>query len=283
MSSPQWFITGASHGFGLLLSLKALKAGHRVVASVRNKTKSADAVNQIEAAGGQILELDLNESKESITKKVQAIGPIDYLVNNAGFFVLGAVEQVTEQEAHIQLQTNFFGPLFTIQAALPLMRQRRSGTIVNLSSIAAQDPTPASGLYASSKGALEALSSSLAIELAPFNISVLIIEPGAFRTNFLAALTPPSAPLPDGYEGTIAQTATRAYIEKDGKQVGDPQKGVDRIYEAITGESGPAGHLKGKVLRLVIGRDALERIRKTNGKFMQDLAAGEEATLSTDY
>lgn len=95
MSSPVWFITGASNGFGLLLCLRALKAGHKVVGTVRSKAKSADAVQQIEAAGGQVVELDLNESQASITAKVQAVGPIDYLVNNAGFFIMGAVEQVT--------------------------------------------------------------------------------------------------------------------------------------------------------------------------------------------
>lgn len=95
MSSPSWFITGASAGFGTLLCLRALKANHRVVGSVRSRTKSADAVRQIEAAGGQIIELDLNESKANITEKIKAVGPIDYLVNNAGFFVLGALEQVT--------------------------------------------------------------------------------------------------------------------------------------------------------------------------------------------
>lgn len=95
MSSPVWFITGASNGFGLYLCLRALRAGHRAIGSVRNRTKSADAVKQIESAGGKIVELDLNDSQENITKKIKAVGQIDYLVNNAGFFVLGAVEQVT--------------------------------------------------------------------------------------------------------------------------------------------------------------------------------------------
>ncbi|KAI0107413.1 NAD(P)-binding protein [Hypoxylon sp. NC0597] len=282
MSSPVWFITGASNGFGLILALKALKANHRVIGTVRNKTKSADAVKQIESAGGQVIELDLNEPKESIDKKVKAVGQIDYLINNAGFFVLSAVEQATEQEAQLQLQTNFFGPLYVIQAALPGMRARRSGTIVNLSSIAAKDPRPTSGLYASSKAALEALSEALAHEVSAFNISVLIVEPGAFRTNFLAAYTSPSAPLPGDYAGTIVEQASAAYAANNGKQIGDPEKGVDRIYEAVTGE-GLAGRLKGKVLRLVIGRDALQRMRTTNDKFLEDLSLQEDIATSTDF
>ncbi|KAI0835975.1 NAD(P)-binding protein [Hypoxylon sp. FL0890] len=282
MSSPVWFITGASNGFGLILALKALKANHRVIGTVRSKAKSADAVKQIESAGGQVIELDLNEPKESIDKKVKAVGQIDYLVNNAGFFVLGAVEQVTEQEAHLQLQTNFFGPLYVIQAALPGMRSRRSGTILNLSSVAAKDPQPTSGVYSSSKGALEALSESLAHEVAAFNISVLIVEPGAFRTNFLAAYSPPSAPLSSDYDGTVVEKVRNAYESNHGKQIGDPAKGVDRIFEAVTGE-GLAGRLKGKVLRLVIGRDALARMKKNNDRFLSDLALQEDITLSTDF
>ncbi|KAI0886652.1 NAD(P)-binding protein [Annulohypoxylon maeteangense] len=282
MSSPVWFITGASNGFGLILSLKALKAGHRVVSSVRNKTKSADAVKQIEDAGGQVIELDMTESKASIDKKIKAVGQIDYLINNAGFFVLGAVEQATEQEAQAQLQTNFFGPLYVLQAALPGMRARRSGTIVNLSSIACKDPQPTSGLYAASKGALEAMSESLAGEVSPFNISVLIVEPGAFRTNFLSAYQAPSAALPSGYEGTTVDKMRAHYSGSSGKQIGDPGKGVDRIYEAVTGE-GLAGKLKGKVLRLVIGRDSWERMRRNNDRFLADLAVQEDVALSTDF
>ncbi|KAI1210153.1 NAD(P)-binding protein [Annulohypoxylon truncatum] len=282
MSSPVWFITGASNGFGLILCLKALKAGHRVVGSVRNKTKSADAVKQIEAAGGQVIELDMTESKESIDKKIKAVGQIDYLINNAGFFILGAVEQATEQEAHQQLQTNFFGPLFVLQAALPGMRARRTGTIVNVSSIACKDPQPVSGIYAASKGALEAMSESLAAEVAPFNVSVLIVEPGAFRTNFLAAFSPPRAPLPAGYEDTAVDKMRAHYSGNHGKQIGDPVKGVDRIYEAVTGE-GMAGKLKGKVLRLVIGTDSWNRMRRNNDRFLGDLAMQEDVALSTDF
>lgn len=169
-----------------------------------------------------------------------------------------------------------------IQAALEGMRARRTGTIVNLSSIAAKDPSPVCSMYAASKGALEALSESLAQEVAPFGISVLIVEPGAFRTNFLAAMTLPAAALPDDYRGTPGETARAAFEAKNGKQVGDPQKGVDRIFEALTGE-GLAGHLRGRVLRLMLGQDALLRMKKTNDKYLADIALGEEVARSTDY
>ncbi|KAI1759136.1 NAD(P)-binding protein [Hypoxylon sp. FL1150] len=282
MAPPVWLITGASNGFGLLLCLKAAAAGHTVIGTVRSKTKSAAAAQQIESAGGQVIELDLNESKASITQKIAAVGPIDYLVNNAGFFILGAVEQVTAEEAHLQMQTNFLGPLYVTQAALPGMRAARAGTVVNVSSIAARDPQPTSGMYAASKAALEAVSESLAAEVAPFNISVLIVEPGAFRTNFLAAYAEPAGALPADYEGTTVDKARGYFAAFDGKQAGDPQKGVDRIYEALMGE-GLAGGLKGKVTRLVIGPDALRRNRMKNDKFVADLALAEEVALSTDF
>lgn len=181
------------------------------------------------------------------------------------------------------MQTNFFGPLYVTQAALEGMRLRRAGAVANLSSIAAKDPQPTSALYAASKAALEAVSESLAAEVAAFDISVLIVEPGAFRTNFLAAYSAPAAPLPDHYEGETAVARAREYFATGGgTQAGDPQKGVDRIYEALTGE-GLAGKLKGKVARLVIGPDALRRMRKSNDKFLADLALGEEVALSTDF
>ncbi len=162
------------------------------------------------------------------------------------------------------------------------MRARRTGTIVNLSSVAAKDPQATSALYSASKGAIESLSDGLAKEVAPFNISVLIVEPGAFRTNFLAALNRCEAPLPPDYAGTPADQLMGVYVSQDGKQVGDPQKGVDRIFEAVVGE-GVAGHLKGKVTRLVLGRDSLERMRRATGKFLEDLALGEEVATSTAY
>ncbi|KAI1773090.1 NAD(P)-binding protein [Hypoxylon cercidicola] len=282
MASPAWFITGASNGFGLLLCLRALKANHKVVGSVRSRAKAADAVRQIESAGGRVIELDLNEPKESIARKVKTVGQIDYLVNNAGFFILGAVEQVTDEEAQLQMQTNFFGPLYVTQAALEGMRQRRAGAVANLSSIAALDPQPASALYAASKAALEAVSAALAAEVAAFGVSVLVVEPGAFRTNFLAAHRAPAAALPADYAGTAAAAAGERFATQDGRQAGDPRKAVDRIYEALTGE-GLAGKLTGKVDRLVIGPDALRRMRARNDKFLADLALGEDVALSTDF
>ncbi|KAI0483728.1 putative short-chain dehydrogenase [Xylaria cf. heliscus] len=285
MSAPVWLITGASNGLGLVLTLHVLRAGHRVIASVRSKAKSADAVKQIEEAGGSILEMDMTESQESITKKVKAIGRIDYLINNAGYSILAACEVITEKEATLQLNTNFFGPLYTLQAALPAMRAQGSGTIVNVSSVAAQDPLPACSLYSASKAALEAASESLALEVAPHGIKVLIVEPGNFRTNFVSALadaSPKPDSIPEHYDNPVGQVV-RKFLTVHGKQIGNPEVGVARIFEAVTGGEGPAGSLSGKVRRLVLGSDAWGRMKRKSERHVNELNLQEETAKSTDF
>ncbi|KAI8627118.1 putative short-chain dehydrogenase [Xylariaceae sp. FL1651] len=282
MSQPVWFITGVSNGFGLLLTLRALKAGHRVVGTLRNKAKHANAVKQIEAAGGEVVEMDMTESQASIYQKVKAVGTIDYLINNAGYCIFSSLEQMSEKEVTTLIATNLFGPIYVMQAALEGMRARRSGLIVNLSSIAAKDPLPASALYAGSKAALEATSEALQREVESFGISILIVEPGAFRTNFLSGMQLSENPLPDDYKNSVVGQSLEKFAGADGKQAGDPEKGIERIFEAVTGE-GMAGELKGKVLRLVIGEDALTRMKRNNAKFVEDFTVGEKVALSTGY
>ncbi|KAH8161624.1 hypothetical protein CIB48_g6615 [Xylaria polymorpha] len=282
MSQPVWFITGVSNGFGLLLTLRALKAGHRVVGTLRNKTKHTGAVQQIEAAGGEVIEMDMTESQESIHNKVKSVGRIDYLVNNAAYAIFCCLEQMSEKEVNTQIATNVFGPIYAIQAALEGMRARRSGLIVNVSSIAAKDPLPASALYAASKAALEAASEAMAREVASFGIQVLIVNPGAFRTNFLGQLQLSENPLPKDYQDSIVGSAIQRFAEADGNQAGDPVKGIERIFEIVTGE-GMAGELKGKVFRLVIGEDAFTRMKNNNDKFVQDFTIGKDVALSTAF
>ncbi|ATY61350.1 NAD(P)-binding domain [Cordyceps militaris] len=283
-TTPTWLITGASNGLGLALVLHVLERGHRVIGSVRSKTKSASAVKQIEKAGGSVFEMDMTESKESITTKVQALGSIDYLVNNAGYSILAACEQITDKDAHLQLNTNFFGPLYVMQAALPGMRGNKSGSIVNVSSVAARDPLAACSLYAASKAALEAASEALAKEVAPHNIRILIVEPGNFRTNFVSALSdmsPDASAVPEYYDDPVG-IIVRKFLTVHGKQIGNPAEGVQRIFEAVTGQ-GLAGSLTGKCLRLVLGSDALRRIKAWNENWAKEVSLQEETAISTDF
>ncbi|OGE53441.1 hypothetical protein PENARI_c008G01978 [Penicillium arizonense] len=285
MAPLVWFITGGSSGFGYYLALHALAAGHQVVASVRSRIKSADAIQAIESKGGKVIDLDVSKGNtipDAVKQAESFYGGIDVLVNNAGYSLLGAVEDMRDDETYLQFETNFFGPLRLIRAALPSMRARRSGTIVNITSIAGQDGLPSCGLYAGSKFALEGLSESLARELAPFGISLLVVEPGAFKTNFLAAATKNETGLSEPYIGGPVDVALSKFDTMQGTQRGDPLKGVARVFEVVTGE-GQAGSLKGKILRLPLGSDCVERIEAKLKSLSHDVEASREVALSTDY
>lgn len=174
----------------------------------------------------------------------------------------------SESEVKLQFQTHVFGPLFIIQAVLPGMRQREQGQIVNISSVCGMDAPPISGMYGSSKFALEGISESLSKEVAEFGITVLIVEPGAFRTNLLKA-SRQKALSPD-YKDTLVETVTNVIEGLSGDQLGDAVKAVERMFEVITGE-GKAGRLRGKVLRLPLGMDAIERIEVKASKVVEDV------------
>lgn len=188
----------------------------------------------------------------------------------------------SEDDATNQFRTNVFGPLFTIQAVLPGMRSRRLGTIVNISSVAGQDALASCGLYAGSKFGLEGLSEALAKEVGSFGISVLIVEPGAFRTNFWHASVLRNVPADVGYEGTPVDTVLKKFRDSAGKQAGDPEKAVDIIFQVVTGQ-GAAGHLEGQVLRLPLGKDAVSRIEKKLQLVKTDVDFCHKLAISTDF
>lgn len=171
--------------------------------------------------------------------------------------------------------------MYAIQAVLPGMRSRRTGTIVNISSVAGQDALPTSGLYAASKFALEGLSESLSREEAEFGINVLIVEPGAFRTNFLRSFVVAERGVGEG-TGSALGPAMEHWGRFEGKQPGDPEKGVDAIFQVVTGE-GEAGGLRGKVLRLPLGKDSVARIVTKTDRLRQDVEATKEVAFSTDF
>jgi NAD(P)-dependent dehydrogenase (short-subunit alcohol dehydrogenase family) len=186
----------------------------------------------------------------------------------------------SDYEVETQIQTNLYGPLYTIQGVLPGMRARRSGTIVNVSSVAGQDGKPACGMYAASKFALEGLSETLALEVKEFGISVLIVEPGAFRTNFLVSMNLNDKGVPEPYAGGVADKALEMFKAYNGRQPGDAAKGVERMFEVVAGE-GMAGKLTGKVRRMVIGEDAYTRIMNKNDDVRRDMETGKEVAFST--
>ncbi|KAH8880889.1 NAD(P)-binding protein, partial [Thozetella sp. PMI_491] len=256
MSSPKlvWFITGANAGLGLAIAKHALSNGHTVVATARTLSKFPQSLK--DEPNADLIEIEINAPAANITAAVdQAVrrhGQIDVLVNNAGFGMAGAVEQVTEADARYQFDINFFGLFNFTKAAIPHMRARKSGVIVQISSSITFLPMKGAPLYAASKGAVELLTEGLYNELQDLGIRVHAVEPGYLRTSFLA----------DAAEGKISLPPIEGYIDlagmmagSHGKQTGDPAKAAQCLFELATG-TGVCGAMQSE-LRIVLGSDAL--------------------------
>ncbi|TVY40364.1 putative oxidoreductase [Lachnellula subtilissima] len=284
LSPKVWLITGCSTGLGASLAIHALKAGHTVIATARNPS-SAPSYAQITSLGGKWLPLDVNAptAGDIVQEAVElARGRIDVLVNNAGYSILGAMEDISDEEAHAQLETNFFGPLRLIRAVLPAMREQNAGTIVNVSSVAGVDSLPSSSLYAASKFALEGMSEGLAREVSPFGIRVLIVEPGAFRTQFLASFQSPRSGMNAAYENTPTGNTLKYLAGLDGTQRGDAEKGVSVIFDVVMKSGVAAGIGDREVLRLPLGSDCVGRYEKKVEAMKADLEAVRGFVTSLD-
>jgi NAD(P)-dependent dehydrogenase (short-subunit alcohol dehydrogenase family) len=312
MAANTWLVTGASSGLGTKIAEVALKAGHKVIATARNPTKAAAQNPQIEQLGGTWVQLDVTESETTakVTDAInQAGGRIDVVVNNAGYSLLGSIEDMSEDEISTQFSTNVYGPVRVLKGALPFMRAQRSGTVVNISSIAGLDGLPSCAMYAGTKFALEGerslyptrqgcistvnfeqafdqsthlgMSESLSRELAPFGIRVLIVEPGAFRTQFLAALVEPAARMNKDYVDTPLEYVLNKFRSADGIQQGDPFKAAQRIVEVVSGTGIGAG--KGNLLRLPLGPDCYQRFQAKIENMQENLAQVKEIAHSTSH
>jgi NAD(P)-dependent dehydrogenase (short-subunit alcohol dehydrogenase family) len=272
-----WFITGASRGFGALITREALAAGDGVVATARNPQHVTDAIGS--HPNLLVAKLDVtNESqaKEATLAAVERFGKIDILVNNAGYGLLGAVEEATPDEVQNMFATNVFGLLKVTQAVLPQMRKQRSGHILNISSIGGYQGYPGWGAYCSTKFAVEGLSESLATELEPFGIKVTVVEPGFFRTDFLHdnSLAVSPASIPD-YEGTPAGNMRGFAASANHAQPGDPAKFASGILQLVASSNPP--------LRMPFGSDTVSVLETKNAFVAKELDAWRELALSTDF
>jgi NAD(P)-dependent dehydrogenase (short-subunit alcohol dehydrogenase family) len=270
-----WFITGCSTGFGRLLAEVALEDGHSVVATARDTSSVEDLSAQY---GDRVLTQQLDVTDRSqVTEAARAaedrFGAIDVLVNNAGYGYRAAVEEGEVDAVERLFATHVFGPAALIQAVLPGMRARRSGVIVNISSIAARVSPPGSGYYAAVKAATEALTLSLRKEVAPLGITAMVVEPGGFRTDFAGrSLTQAAVPIAD-----YAETAGMRRIERGtdhGKQPGDPIKAARAIIDVVHSPEPP--------FMLVLGSDALQSFRSALTVLEVDLDAWESVSNSTE-
>ena len=271
-----WFITGTSQGFGREFVRATLQRGDCVVATSRSPQAVAAA---FPAQKDRLLtaSMDLRDPKQISSVVEQAVarfGRIDVLVNNAGYGVTGAVEEASEKEIASLYDTNVFGLLRVTRAVLPHMRKRRSGHIVNISSIGGLTGMPGWGIYNSTKFAVEGLSEALAAELAPLGIGVTIVEPGPFRTEFLGgSLVKTANTLPD-YDATAGKTRAGA-LERNGKQQGDPALAADAIVQAVASPNPP--------LHLLLGKFAYDRFNQKLEDFRREMETWRELTLGTDF
>lgn len=255
MTSIQtWFITGATGGFGDAFARHALARGHNVVATARDPGKLA-ALVALAPERVQALALDVaapGAAEIAVRAAVARFGGLDVVINNAGYAVLGAVEETPDDQLRAQMDTNFFGAAAVMRAVIPVLRTQASGAIVNISSLGGQLSMPGFGAYSASKFALEGLSEALAAEMAPFGVKVLIVEPGQFRTNLAAAGAMPQMPPLPGYESTVGPVRDFAH-SMHGTQAGDPLKAAAAISQALRAEKTP--------LRLQLGADAVDMVR----------------------
>jgi len=275
MAPKTWFITGTSSGFGQAFAEHALAQGHNVVATARRVETLAGLVAK---APDRVLALKLDvthpeDAKAAVEAAVARFGRIDVLVNNAGYGIVGAFEETPDDELRAQVETNFFGAMNVTRAALPTLRTQRSGAIVNISSLGGQLSFAGFSAYSASKFALEGASEALALEVAPFGIKVLIVEPGQFRTAF-AGVGLRHMPQLDAYRDVVGGTREFAH-EMDGTQAGDPAKAAAAVDAALAADKTP--------LRLQLGADAVDGVREHAEGLLKDLKAWESIGRGTAF
>jgi NAD(P)-dependent dehydrogenase (short-subunit alcohol dehydrogenase family) len=247
-----------------------------VVATSRHPQKVSDAFKE---AGDRLLavSMDLRDEKQiagTVQSALARFGQIDVLVNNAGYGIMGAVEEVSDAEVTAVHELNVLGLLRVTRAILPHFRERRGGHVVNLSSIGGLVGLPGFGLYNATKFAVEGLSEALAAEVTPLGIGVTIVEPGPFRTDFLGGSLVQAAKVIDDYAQTSGQTRANAG-QRNGKQPGDPARAAEAIIQAVTSENPP--------LHLLLGRFAYDRIHVKLDALRQEFETWREVTLGADF
>jgi NAD(P)-dependent dehydrogenase (short-subunit alcohol dehydrogenase family) len=276
-SAAVWLITGVSSGFGRCLAEAALARGDRVVGTVRNAAQIS-AFEQLSPGGfahGVLLDVtDAAAVPHAIEQALSHAGKIDVLVNNAGYGLFGALEEVSDAEAREVFDTNFFGTVNTIRAVLPHFRQRGCGHIVNLSSVAGLIGIAGCGFYCASKHAVEGLSESLAQELKPFGVHVTLVEPGGFRTNFAGRSLRWSEAVEPAYAESVGRIREQM-THYHGTQSGDPAKAAAAIIQAVRAEAPPS--------RLPLGPDAVGILRNKLASLQENLDAWVDVSTATDF
>ncbi|GAC1433313.1 MAG: oxidoreductase [Candidatus Velthaea sp.] len=274
--TPVWFITGCSTGFGYELARLVLERGWQAVVTARNPDRLRDLV----AGHGDralLLQLDVTDRAANASAVRQArerFGKIDVLVNNAGYGYLAAIEEGEDDQIRAQFETNVFGLIELTKCVLPGMRERRSGHIVNFSSIGGLVSFAATGYYHATKYAVEGLSESLALEGAPLGIKVTVVEPGPFRTDWGGRSIIESKTVIADY----AETAGKRRLEtreRSGSQAGDPVRGAEAVIAAVCAENPP--------LHLVLGASALQLAHAKLDRLRANFDDWKDVTVGADF
>jgi NAD(P)-dependent dehydrogenase (short-subunit alcohol dehydrogenase family) len=268
-----WFITGISRGLGKALAEAALARGDTVIGTVR------EGRPDIATGSGtlHIQTLDVTDTRTIAPAVVEAFaktGRIDVVVNNAGYGLLGALEEASDPEFERLFAVNVFAPFAIIRTALPALRRQGSGHIINITSIAGRAPTGSSGLYAATKSALEGMTQSLSQEIAPFGLKATAVAPGAFRTDFLSDHSIRRTQGAGDYAESVGKAVAHLNAMA-GSQIGDPARAAAAIL-AVTDSARPPLHL-------LLGTDALRRAREKLDAVIDEIDRWEEVTRSTDF
>ncbi|UOQ65553.1 oxidoreductase [Hymenobacter volaticus] len=262
--NKNWFITGVSTGFGKELAEYCLSKGDKVAATFR-KQEQADEFTQKAGENGRGLVCEVTDEqqvKQAIAEAIQALGHIDVVVNNAGYGSMGSIEEISAQEVQRQFDVNVFGPLHVLRAVLPHLRERKSGHILNITSIGGLKTFPGVGVYNASKFALEAIGESLAQQVKPLGIHVTNIEPSGFRTDWAGRSASFVDTAIEDYRATVGENL-KGIQSYSGKQPGDPQRAAKAMFDLVRQENPP--------LHLPLGKAAVKGARDKFTNLLQEL------------
>lgn len=276
MESKIWIITGTSKGIGLHLLEEAAKKGYIVIGTVR-KEEDLNKINNIIPGKtfGYLLDVNNHERVKKVVDEIyNKFKRIDVLVNNAGYGLFGAVEEVNMVEARQQMETNVFGALAVTQAVLPYFRKQKSGHVIQISSIAGISSTQGLGIYNASKYALEGFSEALYKEVSPLGIHVTIVEPGPFRTEWAGASMKYAKKTIEDYQSTSGEIK-KLLEQRNGNQPGDPIKAALAIIQAVETKNPP--------LRLALGKWAVEGIENKIKLLEKDLNEWRKVSIDTAF
>lgn len=276
MAARVWYITGCSSGFGRAIARKVLESGERVVATARRAEALADLAAEF---GDAVLALsvdvtDPREVEDSLAAGHGHFGQLDVVLNNAGYGLIGALEEVTEEEIRANFEVNVMGPIRVIRAALPILRGQKRGHLVTISAAAAIGNYAGFSIYGGGKAMLEGIHESLAQELRPLGIRVTLVQPGPFRTEFIGRGMAAASGRIEDYNRTVARF--HDYLRKmDGKQPGDPARAADAIRTIVDSDNPP--------LRLVLGTYATDKVRKKAAAVLKELDEWEAIGRHTEF